>query len=163
MGKCRVWEVSVRDTFVGSTHFKEVQDRRDCLQAVSLSSFAGIHHSKAHYHVLKHSSIPSAFCFWQETHSARSGTMSGIGAHRPRWFICGHTLLKRPRTLSGDVIRCGPSTIFGILLVRQSLGTSDVVIHLRNGCPSKVLVKFEHQQSEKDQSKLEEMVNVPIS
>jgi hypothetical protein len=47
--------------------------------------------------------------------------------------------------------------------VRQPLGTSDVVIDLRNGCPSKVLVKFEHQQSEKDQSKLEEMVNVPIS
>jgi hypothetical protein len=47
--------------------------------------------------------------------------------------------------------------------VRQPLGTSNVVIDLRDGCPSKVLVKFENQQSEKDQRKLEEVVNIPIS
>src|SRR5436190_11829934 len=59
------------------------------------AALAGIHPSKAHYHVLKHS---ICVLLWQETHDLMGfQILSGIVAYRTLWFIFRPAAPRRPR------------------------------------------------------------------
>jgi len=86
------------------------------------AALAGIHPSKAHYHVLKHS---ICVLLWQETHDLRFKIMSGIVAHRAHWFICGQTPHRRPRPLS-------PGCRLEVPCKKRSTNLIPVVIYFSN-------------------------------